>query len=113
MNTQHVFPFAAFKIHITAATKEALDRAGGFIMKLRGEMEIRVHFNKDSVGRLARGARSEKRVMSDGGGGSHEGRIRNRGMQEEPIDVNLGRRMRAQGSITTPLISRFGQSLDR
>ncbi|XP_043214025.1 uncharacterized protein LOC122377724 [Amphibalanus amphitrite] len=37
-----------FKIHITAATKEALDRAGGFIMKLRGEMEIRVHFNKDS-----------------------------------------------------------------
>ncbi|KAF0299083.1 Atrial natriuretic peptide receptor 2 [Amphibalanus amphitrite] len=33
---------AAFKIHITAATKEALDRAGGFIVKLRGEMEIRV-----------------------------------------------------------------------
>ncbi|XP_043196647.1 uncharacterized protein LOC122367528 isoform X3 [Amphibalanus amphitrite] len=31
-----------FKIHITAATKEALDRAGGFIVKLRGEMEIRV-----------------------------------------------------------------------
>ncbi|XP_037085073.1 uncharacterized protein LOC119105707 isoform X2 [Pollicipes pollicipes] len=37
-----------FKIHITAATKEALDRAGGFIMKLRGEMEIRVQFNKDA-----------------------------------------------------------------
>ena len=44
-----MFLLSAFKIHITAATKEALDRAGGFIMKLRGEMEIRVHFNKDSV----------------------------------------------------------------
>ncbi|XP_071538925.1 uncharacterized protein [Panulirus ornatus] len=31
-----------FKIHITAATKEALDKVGGFIMKLRGEMEIKV-----------------------------------------------------------------------
>jgi len=39
-----------FKIHITAATKEALDRAGGFIMKLRGEMEIRVQFKNESSG---------------------------------------------------------------
>ncbi|XP_042880278.1 uncharacterized protein LOC122258414 isoform X1 [Penaeus japonicus] len=31
-----------FKIHITASTKEALDKVGGFIMKLRGEMEIKL-----------------------------------------------------------------------
>ncbi|XP_042226333.1 uncharacterized protein LOC121869177 isoform X1 [Homarus americanus] len=31
-----------FKIHITASTKEALDKVGGFIMKLRGEMEIKM-----------------------------------------------------------------------
>ncbi|ROT75777.1 Atrial natriuretic peptide receptor B [Penaeus vannamei] len=29
-------------IHITASTKEALDKVGGFIMKLRGEMEIKL-----------------------------------------------------------------------
>ncbi|KAG7177163.1 Atrial natriuretic peptide receptor 2-like 2 [Homarus americanus] len=30
-----------FKVHISSDTKNALDRVGGFIVKLRGEMEIK------------------------------------------------------------------------
>lgn len=36
------FLFTAFKIHISQDTKDCLDRVGGFIVKLRGELEIKV-----------------------------------------------------------------------
>ncbi|XP_064116798.1 uncharacterized protein [Macrobrachium rosenbergii] len=63
-----------FKIHITASTKEALDKVGGFIMKLRGEMEIKLSQRVSSQGKGSmetywligkHGKMPERRVESD------------------------------------------------
>ncbi|XP_063598005.1 uncharacterized protein LOC134774609 [Penaeus indicus] len=55
-----------FKIHITASTKEALDKVGGFIMKLRGEMEIKGKGSMETYWLIGKhGKLPERRVESD------------------------------------------------
>ncbi|XP_071538924.1 uncharacterized protein [Panulirus ornatus] len=55
-----------FKIHITAATKEALDKVGGFIMKLRGEMEIKGKGSMETYWLIGKhGKLPERRMESD------------------------------------------------
>ncbi|XP_076069616.1 uncharacterized protein LOC143041525 isoform X2 [Oratosquilla oratoria] len=55
-----------FKIHITAATKEALDGIGGFIMKLRGEMEVKGKGSMETFWLIGKhGKLPERRVESD------------------------------------------------
>ncbi|CAL4155070.1 unnamed protein product, partial [Meganyctiphanes norvegica] len=55
-----------FKIHITVSTKESLDKVGGFIMKLRGEMEIKGKGSMETFWLIGKhGKLPERRVESD------------------------------------------------
>ncbi|XP_050722872.1 uncharacterized protein LOC127001751 isoform X3 [Eriocheir sinensis] len=73
-----------FKIHVTAATKESLEKVGGFILKLRGEMEIKVRERPD--GQVVKGKGSMETYWLIGKHGKLPER-RVESDKEEEIDV--------------------------